>query len=71
MMMSGRLLAVAEALRQEADDIHTSPGKVCQTCDRTTYTDDETARFKLKRNLGEVAERLEKLAGSASKIGLR
>jgi len=68
--LAARLLAVAERLREEADDIKQGRGTPCACCTAVTYSPDEVARFKLRRNLAESADKLERLATDASKIGL-
>ena len=62
MPLRARLLAVAEKLREESDAIVTGPGKACLSYAVTTYTPGQTRRFKLKRNLIETCEKLQRLA---------
>jgi hypothetical protein len=69
MPLHARLLAVAERLREEAEGIQTGRGHVCPTCRSSSFSAGETARFKLSRNLAEAAEKLERLAVDASKVG--
>lgn len=70
MPLSSRLLAVAVRLREEAGEIKEGRGTPCSHCSSKVYTAAEVASFKLKRNLAETADKLERLAKEASKIGV-